>query len=317
MKENASLAPLILRHRPSDFNEVRGHDAVLAPLQRRLAEPGPPHTYLLTGVSGIGKTTVARIIAKRLGCEILEVDAATHSGVDAMRELTDAGFILSGGIGSRMVIVDECHMLSRNAWNAMLKNIEEPPDHLYWCLATTELGKVPETIVTRAYHIPLGRLSDQAIGNYLIDIADAEDWLEKTNTDVIGLVAREAQGSPRQALSLLQACYEAEDAEEAKRIIALQGSAEPLLQVLQILVSNNGGWDSIRPLLAQLGPDDFSEESIIGAGRYIIGAMNRETDRKKAARLWGLLSCLTYPSRGFDPRAVLYTAVGRILWGGE
>jgi len=307
--------PLIVRHRPKVFAEICGHQEAIAALQRRLAEPGAPHTYLLTGPSGVGKTTIARLIAGGFGAAITEVDAATHTGVEAMRGLVDDSAYLAAGTTRRMIIVDECHRLSPSAWDAALKTLEEPPEHLYWALCTTELHRVRDTVVTRSYHIPLDRLSDQAIEEFLLDIMIAEGWTETVRPEVFRLVAIEAQGSPRQALTLLQTCYDAPDIAEAQRIIALQSSTEPMRQILAMLVDGRGKWAAIQPMLAQLSDSDFSEGALIGACRYVIAALNHQTDERRARRLWELLAALTYPSHGHDPKSLFYAAVGRILWG--
>ena len=308
-----SNEPLIVRHRPADFDQVRGHTETVAALRRRIRDPGRPHAYLFTGPSGVGKTTLARIVGTVLEAEVIEVDAASNNGVDAMRALVELGHYLAPGAQARLIILDECHMLSRNAWNAVLKVLEEPPAHLYLALCTTELHRVPETIVTRCHPVKLDRLDQRQIADFLVDVVEAEGWHDML-PDVFTLVVQEAQGSPRQALSLLQAVYDAPSPGEARRIISLQGSASPLIQVLQVLMSGQGGWSAIRPLLAQLGDDDFSEQSLILASRYLIGALNREESEKRAARLWEILSAFLYPVHSYDPRSVFYGAVGRILW---
>jgi DNA polymerase-3 subunit gamma/tau len=306
--------PLILRHRPASFAAVRGHEATIAALQRRIVQPGHPHAFLLTGPSGTGKTTLARLIAYHFGAEVTEVDGASHNGVDAMRALVEFSRYRPGD-AYRIIIIDECHRLSKNAWDAALKSIEEPPSHLYWGLATTEFDAVPDTIVTRCYHIRLERLPDLEIEKYLFDILLAEGWDRICDPEVFRLVVFEAQGSPRLALTLLDACYDAPNVTEAERIVALHGSSDPMIQVVQLLVRGQGtGWDSIRPLLAQVGDGDFSSRAMIGVQRYIIGAIDRERDERRAQRLWELLASLTYPSTGYDQKSLFYAAVGRALW---
>ena len=309
------MEALINRHRPSDFAQVRGHDAVITALYQRITEPeGRPHSYLLTGPSGVGKTTIARLIGDAIAAETIEVDAASNSGVDAMRILVDAGSYLSPGSAARIIIVDECHRLSRQAWDAALKAIEEPPDHLYWALCTTEYTKVPSTIISRCNHVKLGPVADQVMEEFLFDIMVAEGWADSTKPDVFQLVAREAQGSPRLGLSLLEVCHDAESADEARRIIALQGTPEPMRMILRQLVSGQGSWETIRPLLAQLADDEFTEGALIGAGRYICTAMVNTENPDRARRIWELLSALTFPVTTHDIKAQVYAGLGRYFW---
>jgi DNA polymerase III subunit gamma/tau len=306
--------PLIVRHRPATFDAVWGHQETVAALQRRIADPRRPHAYLFTGPSGVGKTTIARIIGNALGADPVEVDAASNNGVDAMRTLVELGHFMPPAAQARLIILDECHMLSRGAWNAALKVLEEPPDHLYLALCTTELFKVPETIITRCHHVKLDRLNDQQIADLLVEVLIKEGWAEIINDDVFQLVVQESLGSPRRALSLLQTVYDVPAIAEAQRIITLQGSASPVIQVLRLILSGPGTWGAVQPMLAQLGDDDFSEQTLILASRYIIGAMNREKDDTRAKRLWELLACFVYPVHSYDPRSVFYQAIGRILW---
>jgi DNA polymerase III gamma/tau subunit len=313
MKGNSE--PLILRHRPTAFAEVWGNAGAVQALARRIGEPGRPHTYLLTGPTGIGKTTLARIIGEQLDADIIEVDAASNNGVDAMRALTELGELMPMVRANRVMILDECHMLSRAAANAALKTLEEPPEHLYFALCTTEFGRVLDTVKSRAYHVRLDRLPDSLIEEFILDVLVKEDWGEVVHPEVFRLVVQEAEGSPRRALTLLQSVFDAPNGEEAARIIALQGSAEPLRQVLGILMSGQGGWEHVRPLLAQLSDDDFNETAMIGACRYVIGGLNREHNAGRARRLWTVLAHLTYPSHGYDAKSLFYSAVGRVLWG--
>lgn len=305
--------PLITRYRPQTFSEVHGQAAAVI-LQRRLADPAPPHTYLFTGPSGVGKTTLARLVGHTLQAEISELDGASHSGVDEMRSLTQAYFGLRSD-QRRMIIIDECHRLTRQAWDAALKTLEEPEDWLYFGLCTTELRLLPKTVVTRAYPVKLGLLANREVEELLVRVIIAEHWEQTVDPDVFGLVVVEANGSPRQALSLLEACYDAPDVATARQAIQTQGSIEPLQQVLQILLSGQGGWEHIRPMLAQIPDQDFSEATLVHACRYVMGWLNREQSADKAARQWELLVSLTHAVHGYDARSLFYTAIGRVLWG--
>jgi DNA polymerase-3 subunit gamma/tau len=148
--------PLVIKYRPKSFEEVIGHEDMLMALLRAISSDTCPHSFLFTGVSGLGKTTLARITAMELQADPLEIDAASNNGVDATRGLVELGQHMSMvGDGRRAIIIDECHTLSKQAWQPLLKLLEEPPDHLYIMLCTTELEKVPDTIRNRCFHVVL------------------------------------------------------------------------------------------------------------------------------------------------------------------
>ena len=305
--------PLIIRHRPARFDEVHGNGETVAALQRRVKDAGRPHAYLFTGPSGVGKTTIARIVGTTLGADIIEIDAASNNGVDAMRALVDLGHYMPTGAQARLMIIDECHMLSRAAWNALLKLLEEPPAHLFLALCTTELNKIPETIATRCYHVKLDRLTDRQIADLLVEVIQKEDWANTLREDVFPLIVAEADGSGRGALKLLQTLYDAPSLGEAQRIVSLQNSGSVITVLRAVIEGRN--WDHVRPLLAQLSDDDFTEATLIQASRYICGAMQKEDVGKRAARLWEMLAAFIYPAHSFDAKAIFYGAIGRILWG--
>ncbi|MDB5238784.1 MAG: polymerase subunit gamma and tau, polymerase subunit gamma/tau protein, partial [Candidatus Parcubacteria bacterium] len=145
--------PVLYRtYRPSKWSEVIGQDHVVDTLKDTLAAKKPAHAYLFSGSRGTGKTSVARILAKALETaddDIYEIDAASNRGIDDIRELREHVSVMPFSSPFKVYIIDEVHMLSKDAWNALLKTLEEPPKHVVFILATTELDKVPETIISR------------------------------------------------------------------------------------------------------------------------------------------------------------------------
>lgn len=304
--------PLIVKYRPSSFDEYLGNEEILSSLKKVLTSSSKPHAYLLTGPSGVGKTTIARIIASSINADVTELDAASNSGIDAVRALTELGQYGSlAGLPTRMFILDEVHGLSKNAFQAILKLLEEPPAHLYLALCTTEFNKIPDTIFTRCYHLPLKRLKDKDIEDLVSVVSELEDW--QVNPDVFELVIKGATGQPRKALTLLQSVYDVQELEEAKRIITLLDESEPLTDLLRLLVSGNKDWSKIRVLLEKI--DDSDLDGVVEhMGRYIISVLLKEQDAKKAITIWQLLEALVFPASSFDRKAILVAAIGRMLW---
>ena len=219
---------LYRKWRPRTFDDVVGQPHITETLKRQVASGRPSHAYLFTGTRGTGKTTCAKILARAVNCEhpengnpcnrcpaclgiengsildVLELDAASNNGVDQIRALRDEAVYTPSSVGKRVYIVDEVHMLSTAAFNALLKILEEPPAHLMFILATTELHKVPATIKSRCQQFAFKRITPRAIEDRLQTVAQAEGLtLEPA---AASLLARLADGGLRDALSLLDQC---------------------------------------------------------------------------------------------------------------
>ena len=217
-------------YRPTRFAELIGQDAMVRTLTNAIASGRLAHAFILTGTRGVGKTTTARIIARALNCvgadgqggptaepcgvcehcaaiaedrhiDVIEMDAASRTGVDDIRELIDGVLYRPVSARCKVYIIDEVHMLSRNAFNALLKTLEEPPEHVKFVFATTETRRVPVTVLSRCQRFDLRRVDAPALQAHLRGVA-AREHVEAAD-DALALIVRAAEGSVRDALSLL------------------------------------------------------------------------------------------------------------------
>ena len=192
------------KYRPDNFDEVLGQDHIIEILKNAVKAGRVSHAYLFSGPRGTGKTSAARILAKEIGCsefDLLEIDAASSRGIDEIRSLRDAvRFVpLKGKV--KVYIIDEVHMLTKEAFNALLKTLEEPPEHAVFILATTESEKIPETIISRCQNFSFRKIQEALLRNSVISIAKSEGF--ELDAEAAGLVALFADGSFRDALGIL------------------------------------------------------------------------------------------------------------------
>ena len=227
-RKNMSYTALYRKFRPDAFSDVKGQDHIVTTLKNQLRANRIGHAYLFTGTRGTGKTTVAKIFAKTVNCEhptedgpcgecrickaiaagasmnVIEIDAASNNGVDDIRDLRDETAYTPSACKYKVYIIDEVHMLSTAAFNALLKTLEEPPAHVIFILATTEIQKVPATILSRCQRYDFTRIGPEDIARRVEYIA-GEEKLE-LSPDGAELIARLADGALRDALSILDTC---------------------------------------------------------------------------------------------------------------
>lgn len=302
---------LITKYRPISFDEVIGNEAAIRSLRDSVRSANRPHAYLFTGSSGVGKTTLARIIATEVDAFVDERCAAISSGVDETRALVESTqFAPVMGKPTKMIIIDECHNLSKKGWEPLLKLVEEPPDYLYMAFCTTEPDTVPKTVKTRAHPVLLKPVGVRELQDFVATIAELENW--PLAPDVFEAIIQASEGSPRMALTILQAGHACVNKQELASIIdAVTSDNQPIIEICNYLLKGGYQWKPISKHLSEI--EDF-DAAITIATRYLAGCMARSED-EQAKRIWVMLACFAVAPL-WDKKVQCYSAIGKILWGG-
>ncbi len=229
-EDTGAYRVLARKYRPSTFEELIGQDAMVRTLSNAIESGRLAQAFMLTGVRGVGKTTTARLVARALNCigedgqgtetitpcgvceqcvaiaqdrhvDVIEMDAASRTGVDDIREVIESVRYRPTSARYKIYIIDEVHMLSKGAFNALLKTLEEPPEHVKFIFATTEIRKVPVTVLSRCQRFDLRRIDQDLLSNHFRNVAEKED--AKVDDNALAMIARAADGSVRDGLSLL------------------------------------------------------------------------------------------------------------------
>lgn len=260
---------LARKYRPQTFSELIGQDAMVQTLANAIKRDRIAHAFLLTGVRGVGKTSTARLIAKALNCigpdgqggptitpcnvceqcraiaegrhiDVIEMDAASHTGIDDVREIIDAVRYASVSARYKIYIIDEVHMLSKSAFNALLKTLEEPPEHVKFLFATTEVSKVPVTVLSRCQRFDLRRIPAEKLAAHFAEVSKAEGV--EVEGEALGMIAKAAEGSARDGLSILdQAIAHGAGAVTAEQVRDMLGLADRgrIRRLLQLVLSGD------------------------------------------------------------------------------
>jgi len=322
---------LARKYRPQTFHELIGQDAMVKTLANAIQRGRIAHAFLLTGVRGVGKTSTARLVAKALNCigpdgkggptiepcgvcepcraiaegrhiDVIEMDAASHTGVDDVREIIDAVRYASVSARYKIYIIDEVHMLSKSAFNALLKTLEEPPEHVKFLFATTEVGKVPVTVLSRCQRFDLRRIPAETLAAHFAEVS-AREGVE-IEPDALAMIARAAEGSARDGLSILdQAIAHGAGSVTAEQVRGMIGLADRgrIRRLLDLLLSGDStaslaeldeahalGIDPaalIRGLMEEL---HSASRAKAGASEAMLAPEQREAADRLAAKLsWG------------------------------
>jgi DNA polymerase III subunit gamma/tau len=281
--------PFIIRYRPTKWDEVIGNEETVRSL-RKVLDENSSHAFLFTGPSGTGKTTLARLAAKEVGttdANIVEIDAATYNGIDEMRGITEQLIYRPLGVSNiKSVIMDECHALTRQAWQSLLKMVEEPPTGVYWFFCTTDVTRVPETIQTRCSVYTLYNLNLRQLTVLLTWVLNCED--RKLDPSIIDLCVKEALGSPRRALSHLGQTINCTSREEAYASLGrISDEADQPVALARALV-NGAKWPVIQAILIDLrdeNPEKIRKVVLSYVTKVIL-------DNKDESTLWSYLPLL-------------------------
>jgi len=244
------------KYRPTSFEDIVGNRKTIKSLELLLKKENPPHAYLLIGPTGCGKTTISRIIAKELGCgdEFREIDSADFRGIDTIREIRSSSRHVSLRSNCRVYLIDECHKMTNDAQNALLKGLEDPPPHVFYVLATTEPERLIKTIRGRCSTFPVAPLNEVQMVRLLYRIVNKEE--KKTKKSILIEVFERSEGRPRDAIQMLEQLIELPIVEQKKLIRQLSVEDNPQVIKLCRALTQKAPWVQINIILKELKGED-------------------------------------------------------------
>lgn len=304
------MTALIEKYRPQSFDDVIGQAAVVKSL-RGICQRKDAQVFLLTGPSGVGKTTLANIAAMEMDCEtIVPVDAADHTGVEDMRQLKES--LQYTGFGRKAFIIDECHRLSGNAFDSLLKVLEEPNPSVYWFFCTTNPTKIPKTIRTRCAAFELSLVKDTELWELYDEVCRQEGF--SLSEDIGDILIQEAMGSPRQLLSNIAVARSARDQKEAASLLKASIESDATRELCQYLIKG-GSWRTGMSIVEKL--KDQNPESVrIVVCNYIGACLKNAKSDKDAIFFLEKLEAFSAPYVYSEGISSLLLSIGRALFAG-
>lgn len=311
------MTSLHTKYRPTALNQVLGQDSTVKSLGRVLKE-GRAHSFIVAGPSGVGKTTLARIIANVVAggnataVNLDEVPAADHTGVDDMRQVVTRSLYRAVGASPvKTIVIDESHRLSAQAWDALLKPIEEPPKHVFWVFCTTNPSKIPKTIQTRCVKFELQPVDEVSIYELLLKVSKAEGFA--ISEEVLEVIAEGSGGSLRQSLVYLEACRFSENPNDARRIIRTAAQMKEPVDLARLLIAKRGAnWQAAVRIINSMENVDAEGVRIVLVN-YVAGALAKSRTEDEARNLLRVLEAFSQTYNSSDKLAPLFMSVGLAL----
>lgn len=267
------MSELYKKYRPKTLKGIVGQDGAKASLQKLIDNDKIPHALLLTGPSGVGKTTIGRVLKSHLDCgdaDFYEINSADFKGIDTIREIRRAVNLSPIAGTSRIWLIDECHKLTSDAQNALLKLLEDTPGHAYFMLATTDPHKVIKTIHTRCSEIKLVAISPAGLERLIRRVSELEGF--KLSDEVIQEIVEAADGSARKALVILGQVAELDGEEE--QIRAVQSTSinkDQAIALARLLINTRSSWGEVAAVLKQLNDDaEAVRYLVLGYSRSVL-----------------------------------------------
>jgi DNA polymerase-3 subunit gamma/tau len=292
---------LHIKYRPTDFDQLIGRPELIAAVKAAVSKPDPPHSFLFHGPTGTGKTTLARICAKSLGCEgdgKIEINASDFRGIDTVREIIQlSGLPSLMGSRRRAWIIDEAHKLTNEAQNAFLKILEEPPDHVFFFICTTEPDRLLPTVRSRCATFALPRLTPQEMMLLLRRVVRAEG--QSLSKSLYEQIIAESQGLPRTALQILERILDLPESERSDVSASFLLEESTSLELCQALIKRSS-WKHVSSILRKMEGKDT--ENI---RRHIMNYCSTVLLNSEDDRVAGIMEVFSEPFHGDKARLVL------------
>lgn len=295
-------------HRPDRFDDVIGNTTQVDTLVDVL-RAGTSNAFLFVGPAGTGKTTLARLAAQWLNAQVISIDAASNSGVEAMREVVETARYTIGGQG-RAFIVDECHRLSAQAWDTMLTVTEEPHKKLYWLFCTTDPKKVPTTIKTRCVVVdlqPLRFKEVKAVLNNVVKRAKLD-----VSDEVLEIIADNSGGSARQALTHLAKVEKLSPQQAAAALVGAEAS-KGVIDLARFIMDGRGSWSEAMDIVTDLKDESYEGVRIV-ISNYLGKVLRSAKKDQDAMRMLGILQHWVVPYAVNEGITPLMVSIGRSLF---